>query len=556
MFRHRGQPVNLDEHFAFEPVFSTHHPHEVTLRAARQVAKTFSLTMLVVVKSLFRSHHRTLVVCPLQEQSDRLSNLYFRPLMEDSPFRSAMFDGADVGSVRLRVLTNRALIHFGYAYLSAERLRSISVDDIWLDEAQDMDTDHYPLIKECQSATKLPFRMFSGSSKTRGTLLESRYDKSSQGRFHIKCGCGFENICAAPPIGHLEDMIGDYHPDISEARPGVKCASPKCGRPISPRGGRWVHHFRERTAESAGLHIPQVIMPNHYALPNKWKELIGKRHSYPKYKFYNEVFGEPYDTDVRLFGVDLMKAVGNLGPNSLAQFAAVRNRYRAVTIGIDWGGGGVEGDSRTKVAIAALAPDGRVHVPFGKEYPAGENHFGEAADIANIITAARPDWVAHDYNGAGAVRESLLINAGWPLNRIVPYVYSYNQGGRVVAYDAAPVPGKPTTGKQRQTRGFYHLDKGRSLQFLAGAMRQQAVRFFDYDHVDSDRPGLLHDFIALVSEKQDRPGGADVYHVYRNKAAGSDDFAHAANMAVWTVWETTKSWPRLLAPVDVAVGVN
>ena len=533
----KNKPMSLDDYFVFRPVFSTNVPQRVTLRAGRQLGKTRQIAARLIVQAAVIPGSEIIVVTPLQEQSDRLSSVIFRPMLTDSPVRLMLRDDDRVGSIRRRDFTNRSIIHFTYAGQDTDRVRSLSGNILWPDEAQDVDPANLPVLFECLGAAPEPILFMSGTSKTKDTTLELAWYESSQGIWQIVCdACGFDNVCAVEG-GHLLSMIGPVRDDISEEAPGTLCH--RCKRPVSPRRGRWVHRFPERLREHVGLYVPQPIMPRHYASPLKWGQLVAKMNglgNYTQAKFMQEVVGEAFDSAYKLVSVDDLKAAGRgVGPNDPRHAAARARAYRMVVLGVDWGGGGADGVSRTKVAAAGICPDGSAEVFYGRQYPPSTDRVAEGRDILEAARLVGAHLIAHDVQGAGAPSESVVNHLGWPLERLVGVAYRQSVGGRMLEYH------KPAGGR---FRGFYSADKAHALQFVAMAIRAGRVRFFDYDWKGTNDPGLLHDWLALVECETETPTGK-AFRVIRSAAAGSDDFAHACAYGLMALWEYNVAWPDL-----------
>jgi hypothetical protein len=253
-------------------------------------------------------------------------------------------------------------------------------------------------------------------------------------------------------------------------------------------------------------------------------------------KFYNEVLGEPHDMSLKLVSRDDLKtAAAGVGPNSMANAKKVRRRYNPVFLGVDWGGGGADGVSRTKVAACGLHPDGKLHVFYGYQFPPSADVVPEAREIIKIARELDALGIAHDYNGAGTAAESVMTHLGWPEANLAPMRYADYPGADMVSR-------KSPAGAR--SRGYYELSKGKSLQFLCSAIRYDAVRTYDYDYVDEHRPGLLNDFVCLVATTIDTPSGS-TFRVRKQSTNVSDDFAHAVNFAACAVWESSHSWPTL-----------
>lgn len=545
----KGRPMRLDNHLPFEPLYSTRMPNQFVIQGGRQLGKSYSVCGRLLLQSALEIGYSSLVVTPLQVQSDRLSSLTFTPMIEDSPIRALLMPpGGGIGNVRRRDFPlTRGAIHFLYAFLSADRVRSLTANLLWVDEFQDLDGEHLPVLTACLDAVDDPVIIYSGTSKTLDTALRKTYEASSMGVWCVKCeACGYTNRAVLEPEGDLIAMI-DTRPrdDISEKRPGTVCR--KCRTPINPRYGRWVHRAPERMADLTGIHVPQVIMPLHACRPAKWRRLVGKMNQaegFTTARFYNEVLGEPYDVAVKLLSEPEIRAAAVLGPRTApeAQIRAVASRYRFVALGVDWGGGGGDGTSRTKVAAAGFNNDGVVDIFYGAEFPPSTDPAAEAEQVVRIAGFTNATIIAHDANGSGRTAESILVNNGrWRADRLAPMYYQAVAGGDMITY-------RPPDAMK--SRPFYTVHKHVTLQFFCAAVRAGKVRFFADDYTDTYRPGLLRDFLALVVDHIDSPGGAKVYRVRRADTAKSDDFAHAANFAALTCWKMHSAFP------DVGRGIG
>jgi len=145
--------------------------------------------------------------------------------------------------------------------------------------------------------------------------------------------------------------------------------------------------------------------------------------------------------------------------------------------------------------------------------------------------------VAHDYTGAGILRETFLIQAGVPIERIMPIQYVRSASHSLMNFHLAT---------PQHQRTWYSLDKTRSLIYVTSSIKLRMVRFFRYDHQSDDVPGLLHDFLALVDEKRPGTHAGDIYLIKR--ATGfTDDFAQAVNLGCAALWHCNDAWPNFAA---------
>jgi hypothetical protein len=533
-----GQPYHLKDHFPFEPIFRTDTPERVLLKSGRQLSKSTNLAAKGVVLSVCIPNFTVLYVMPLYTQTRRLSNNYVRPFLEESPYRNDWLSDRE-NSVLQRTLRNNSKMIFSYSFLDITRLRGISSDFVGFDEIQDLDYSFVPIIQETLSHSRYSLELYAGTPKTLDNTLQALWTQSSQAEWAIPClNCRHLNVPSRDQ--DIYKMIG-HHTDVSEAKPGIICA--RCARPIFPRQGRWVHRYPQRRWDFAGYHIPQIILPVHYADPRKWKRLLAKRegrNNMSEATFANEVLGEACDTGTKLISIaDLQRAADlpwrndPLGRQTSAEVIQAAASYSVRVLGVDWGGGGQKGQSFTKLALVG-ARGGRLDVIWGAMLLEPSDHLGEAQYVLRTFQQFNCQYVAHDFNGSGALRETLLVQAGIPIEMIIPIAYHPGVTQDLMVYHApAGKHGRP----------FWILDKARSLLTTVAAIKLGITHFFAYDYENEDNPGLIHDFLALCEERYETPRGMDSYRISRDPAR-QDDFAHAVNFACCAIWHRY-GWPDL-----------
>lgn len=540
LFSLRGKPYTLDDHFPFEPLFRLDMPRTLVMRTGRQTGKTQSASARILCLTGTIPHFRVLVITPLHEQVLRFSNDALRPLIEDSPMRTHLFTSpGQSGSVLRRELRNRSIIYFSYAFLTVERVRSFSgISLLIVDETQDIDASFLPVILETMSAsTEYGMTQYTGTSKTKDNTLEYLWQRSSQAEWIIRCHhCSFFNIPAASfNGGHLEKMIGPDRDDISEERPGLICA--KCSQPVNPRLGRWVPRFRDRVASFAGYHVPQPIMPMHYAYREKWKTLLAKQRGFSNYsasRFFQECLGEAYDVATKLVNLPDIQRAACLHRNDEHTAAAVAKSYPRRVLAVDWGGGGEAGVSFTVLAVLGILPNGKIDCIFGKRLLTPHDHEAEAEECRRVFNAFSCDLVVHDYTGAGELRQTIMVHRGLPLAKIMPIWYVRAAAANVINFHPATI---------QHPRDYWAVDRTRSLQLSCYSIKFGLLRFFAYDFVSPEDPGLLHDFLALIENKIETSRGSDVYTIQKSPNM-PDDFAHAVNIGCCALWHLTGSWPN------------
>lgn len=541
-----GKPYSLKNHYTFSPLFRCLAPKNQVWCTGRQVSKSTSLAAHGVVIANTVPFFKTLFITPLYEQIRRFSNNYVRPFIDQSPVKALWSGTSTENSVLQRSFKNNSMMLFSFALLDADRIRGVSADRVCIDEVQDMDPDHVPIIQETMSYSRYGTMYFTGTPKTFDNLIYGLYKRSSQAEWFIPChSCGKWNI---PALEHdLDAMIGPYNEHISEKYPGTVCA--KCRKPISPRHGRWVHRHPERRWQFAGYHVPQIILPLHFADAEKWSTILLKREGFgnmTQAQFYNEVMGESLDTGQKLISETELRAACVLPwENKKEPVPACTENlkdYQHRILAVDWGGGGEEGISFTVLAVLGFRNDGSIDVLWAKRLLIGGDHLAEAVECMKWSKYFNCDFVAHDYTGAGTVRETVMVQAGFNLDRVMAMRLVRSATQDLLVYKA-PTP--------INHRAHYSLDKTRSLLYTCQAIKLKQIRFFHYDWVSQDSPGIISDFLALTENKTDSRLGGDIYTITRNTLL-TDDFAQAVNIGAAAAWHITQSWPNFAQLAGVA----
>lgn len=552
-----GRPYTLDDHAPFEPLFARHLTESLCVKSGRQVSKSTSQAARGLLVSVGVPYFTTLYVMPLYEQVRKFSTEYVSKFIAESPLRQFWCGTDTVNSVLHRSFRNFSKMYFSFAGTTADRIRGISAKSVNFDEVQDLDPAHLPIIRETMSASDFGtgISVYTGTPKTMDNTLEYEWQRSSQAEWCIPCpACRKDNI---PALGYdLDRMIGPWHDGIGarfpRRRPGAKAPPPpgvpatvcaRCRHWIDPRDGFWWHKEKARMHEYPGYHVPQIILPLHCEDPKRWAKLLNKRsggENFTPARFYNEVLGESYDVGAKLVSESDLKAAATLpwrnNPRDPSAQLATRTAYHRVVMGVDWGGGGENEVSFTTVAILGLTGDGRIDVIYGERLLTPHDPIVEAMRIRYLFNLFDCQHLAHDYNGAGGLREVFLIQSGLDLSRIIPYVYNRTASKDLIAFHKS--------GEHDNSRNYWILDKARALQLVCGLIKLRRIRFFEYDYVDVDNRGLMRDFLALIENKIETSRAGEVYAIHR-MAAFTDDFAHSVTFGACALWQLTGEWPNL-----------
>ena len=380
--------------------------------------------------------------------------------------------------------------------------------------------------------------------------LEQNWEQSSQGEWVIKCRkCGKLNI---PCIREdLDAMMGvrERKIEVTQDEPGIVCA--KCGGYLYSREGRWWHRFPERREKHLGYHIPQCIMPFHCEDNRAWTTLQQYRFNRNKAteaEFYNEICGESYDHGAKLISVSDLRNVAILPPRNDLQTHIKdigNHKYVSWGMGIDWGGGGVSGISKTAIAIGGLRSDGVIEVFTGFRSQTPNDFNLEANRVKDLFLTYRCQFVSMDFHGPGnRLRYDKLLETNIPQNVVMPI--SYTRVGNGGMSQIVPENFKERIPKHIQ------LNKARSFLTISQLIRAGRIRFFQYDYVNKEYPGLLYDFTALVEDRVKQKQFGEIYTIIHDSTVGPDDFANAVNYLISAIYTLAKKWPDTGSIMTVA----
>jgi len=144
--------------------------------------------------------------------------------------------------------------------------------------------------------------------------------------------------------------------------------------------------------------------------------------------------------------------------------------------------------------------------------------------------------VAHDYGGSGSARETLLLQAGLPAHKLIPFNYVGSLAKDMIVFHDST---------DECSRRYYSLDKSKSLVLLVTCLKTGFVLFPKYDVCKN----VVDDFLALYEEKREMMHRSDQYLI-RRSAHLPDDFVHAVNFASAGLWHVSQEYPNIGAALE------
>lgn len=518
-----GNPFSLDDHFVMAPLLKNNRAKRQVWQCSRQVGKSAFLSARGCLNAGLIDHWNILTVQPRYDQVSKYSKHRVRPMIKDSALLSTLRGRGTDAEMEKTFDSSGSILYYSYAFLDCERIRGISyISEIFLDEVDDIQYDFIPVIEETASAVKgnRGFFTYTGTPKMTDGTLSVLFQDSSAAEWCTPCSnCKKLNVSCTSQ--DLLKMIG---------KETVICA--KCGKAIDPSIG-WYEHAKPHLRNTfEGYHIPQVVHGLHYKDVNKWFDLRRKMDTYPKAKFYNEILGEPCDESLKLLTkADLFRASTKL-ENSLANVLKTRGRYHNLFVGVDWSGKG-EGESTTAIAIVGEKVGSDVlDCLYMERFPITMRESEECMAVLEYFKVAKALWIAHDYGGAGMLRETLLLQAGAVEEHIAPFTYVYAPARHVITFNQ-------DTASQRKS---WSLDKARSLAILCAMIAGGKVTLPDLEN--DENYNVASDLLALVEETREMPRGG-VIRLITKQPKKRDDFAHALNLACSCAWHSRGSYPSV-----------
>lgn len=525
----RGRPFTEGLPPMLEDIFRVRVVPKSVLKAARQIGKSTSQSAKTIIMSAMIPYFNTLTVTPQFEMTRRYSSNYVRPLLEYSPVGSMMLNSSCEKNVLQRTLTNQSMMHFSFAFLDCDRVRGIAADRVHDDEVQDIDGDFLDEIERTMDRSKWRIADYTGTPKTFDNTIHGLWMNSSMGEWIIPCDCGYHNNPNIEADGIR--MIGDKT---------LVCA--KCNNPINANNGNWYHEHPDRIYKFIGWHVPQIIMPVHYTDKRKWAEILEAKHGgIAKRIFFNEIMGESYDFGTKpITETDLKRASVLPVDMNFRTATKLVKAYKYRALGVDWGGRGENELSMTKLGVLGLRPDGRSDVLYGENLSRFADPGAEVARVIEVYKSFSCDILAHDAAGTAGMRDVFFSHAGFPMDHVMPISYVSAWAQDMITYHEP---------NERIRWSYYSLDKTRSLILTMECIKHGYLFFPRYDSCKH----LLADFLALVEEKSESRRGSDIYLIRRAQSL-SDDFAHAVNLALMSIFHTQDAYPDLVkavkAPID------
>jgi hypothetical protein len=467
-------------------------------KCGRQVEKSTLLGNTCLSYCCVYNSFNVLYVSPTNQQTKTFSRDRLKEPLDTSTILKSWTTTQLSDNVFEKQFINRSKITLRYAYHNADRTRGIPADLIDIDEIQDINIDNIPIIEECASHSPHKIFIYSGTPKSLDNAIEKYWkDFSTQNEWVVPCEKhGTPND---PTSWHWNILTED-----SMGRDGLICD--RCGGLINPRHpmAQWASMnpiVREKYGEGAfeGFRIPQLMVPW-----LKWDELLVKKETYSRARFYNEVLGLSYDSGTRPLTqqdvIDNCEPTLPMTKEMLTRIKAAVGTSSPIFCGIDWG----SGENTYTVLTLGTYLNNYFTIFYAHRFEGQEIEPPIQLDIiCEMIKTWNIEVVGVDYGGGFDRNDHLIRKFGQ--GRI--WKYQYSQPSTKVKWD------------NDLRRFLVHRTEVMSDIFNA-IKRRNIIRFPMWEHFEKP---FGEDFLSIFSEYNERTRQIE----YKHAPGHTDDTFHS-----------------------------
>ncbi len=409
-------PIIFDERRYLQRVYDT-PARKVLLFTSRQTEKSTTVGNRIFARAGMRPGHTSLFVSPSAMQTSVFSKARLNEIIDISPLIKAQTSDKITNNLFEKHFANGSKVYLRYAFLTADRIRGLSVNDLFLDEIQDLLSTVMPVIEETTSHHKETLFVYSGTPKSLDNNIQHYWaDNSTMSEWCIPCE--HHGMPGMPATWHWNILS-----EKNLGRTGPICD--RCGKPINPEHpyARWVEMQKldHERITFEGYRICRLMVPWFWKNPKKWKEILAARERYPTAQFNNEVLAISYDSASKpISKIELIQACD---PNFLNDYELAKKiaQNHTTYLGIDWGSG--ERAYSVLTAGAYCRSDASFQIFYMLRFTGPlSDPIAQMDEIESIILTLRPEYVGTDF-GFGFYQNKRLL-AKFGNHRIFPFEYA------------------------------------------------------------------------------------------------------------------------------------
>ncbi len=408
-------PVEFSERKYLRRIYDT-PARKVLLLTSRQTEKSTTVGNRIFSRCLMRPGHTVLFVSPSAMQTTVFSKARMNEVIDMSPLIKAQTNASIVNNVFEKHFANMSKVYLRYAFLTADRIRGLSVNDIFADEIQDLLPDVMPVIEEAASHNEEKLFVYSGTPKSMDNTIQNYWaDNSTMSEWAIPCM--HHGMPKSPSTWHWVILN-----EKNLGKTGPICE--RCGNALNPEHpyARWVEMkpFDGERVSFEGYRICRLMVPWYLKSLKMWKEILAARERYSTAKFMNEVLSISYDTASKpLSRLELIQACDSKYLNDFEAAKRISANHTTF-LGIDWGSGE---RAFTVLTIGGYCRDDASFQIFYMLRFTGPltDPVAQMDEIENIITKIRPKYIGTDF-GFGFYQNKRLLSK-YGMHRVFPFEY-------------------------------------------------------------------------------------------------------------------------------------
>jgi hypothetical protein len=487
---------------------------------SRQAEKSTTLGNMLMSLSGMRSLYASLFVSPSAMQTKVFSTSRLDEIIDVSPLIKAMTHSSLRMNLLEKEFLNGSKLYLRYAFLSADRIRGLSVNAIFLDEIQDILQELLPVIEETASHHKDSLFCYSGTPKTFDNTIEVYWSKhSTQGEWVIPCE---RHGTPKDPSSWHWNILGEKNIGLK----GPICEL--CGSLLNPEHpeAQWVE--MNPGAEIEGFRVCRLMVPWFVKNPDKWKEILHARDRYPRPQFMNEVLALSYDSGSKpLTRPEIIRCCDDRYAGNDENFVAELGRRYPLYAGIDWSGGGnTENSAFTVMYVGGyVRGDARFQYVFQKRFDGALTESDvQIKEVIRLLKKFNVRFTGVDFGG-GFFPNKELTNIFGP-SRIHAFQYVGRAPGKLMY--------KPQLHRYLVFRSLVMAD-------IFSAIKKQKVAFPRWEHT---REPFASDMLNIRSEYNE---ALKLIQFIKVKGAPDDAFHAALYCLLVSMLETRR--PDIMAPI-------
>lgn len=392
-------PLDFSERRYLERPYNT-GSKRMLFMTSRQTEKSTTLGNKLLQRSVMRRHGAALFVTPSAMQTTDFSKARVAGIIDISPLIKGMTSSKLTNNILEKEFIGGSKIYLRYAYLTADRIRGLSVNDVFVDEIQDLLSQNMPVIEETASHVDHPFFCYSGTPKTFDNTIENYWSKAStQSEWVIPCE--HHGTPKNPGSWHW-NVLGEKN----LGKKGPICD--ECGNALNPEHpmAQWVS--MNPGADYEGFRICRLMVPWFAKNQEKWRDILSAYELYPRAQFFNEVLALSYDSGTKpITRTEVIRACDSNYKNTEEQAARIAETYPTYA-GIDWG----TGENTYTVLSVVCYPrnDTSMQVIYTKRFDGRLTDPDlQMAEIQRLLALFRCRLIGTDY-GQGFVQNHTLVN--------------------------------------------------------------------------------------------------------------------------------------------------